>query len=409
MQEEKTIKAKSDPDVNSVFGYGFADVIGQYDWDETLRLVAGATDDDVRRVLAVARRNTRRLTPEEFAVLISEAADPYLEEMAQLAHHFTQEKFGNTISMYIPMYVGNACTNKCVYCGFNHDNPFERTVLTPEQVEEECKAIRKLAPFENLLIVSGEYPSLCGVEYLEKVLRIARPYFHNLTIEVQPMRSSSYARLVKSGLDGVVCFQETYHKEAYKKYHPRGMKSKFEWRVNGFDRMGQAGVHSIGMGVLIGLEDWRTDVTMMAYHLRYLQKHYWKTKYSVNFPRMRPAENEGFQPNVIMSDKELAQVTFAMRIFDHDVDISYSTREPANIRDHMASLGVTTMSAESKTEPGGYYTYPQALEQFHVSDERTAVEIEKALKALGREPVWKDWDASFDHVAQSHATAAAAR
>ena len=175
------------------------------------------------------------------------------------------------------------------------------------------------------------------------------------------------------------------------------MKSKFEWRVNGFDRMGQAGVHSIGMGVLIGLEkEWRTDITMMAYHLRYLQKHYWQTKYSVNFPRMRPSENGGFQPNVIMSDRELAQVTFAMRIFDHDVDISYSTREPAQIRDNMAGLGVTTMSAESKTEPGGYYTYPQALEQFHVSDERTAVEVEHALKSLGREPVWKDWDVSFD-------------
>ena len=113
-------------------------------------------------------------------------------------------------------------------------------------------------------------------------------------------------------------------------------------------------------------------------------------------PRMRPSENGGFQPNVVMSDRELAQVTFAMRIFDHDVDISYSTREPAAIRDHMATLGVTTMSAESKTEPGGYYTYPQALEQFHVSDERTAVEVEKALRKAGREPVWKDWDASFD-------------
>ena len=144
------------------------------------------------------------------------------------------------------------------------------------------------------------------------------------------------------------------------------MKSKFEWRVNGFDRMGQAGVHKIGMGVLIGLEEWRTDVTMMAYHLRYLQKHYWKTKYSVNFPRMRPSENGGFQPNVVMNDRELAQVTFAMRIFDHDVDISYSTRESAEFRNHMATLGVTTMSAESKTEPGGYFTYPQALEQFHV-------------------------------------------
>ena len=135
---------------------------------------------------------------------------------------------------------------------------------------------------------------------------------------------------------------------------------------------------------------------MMAYHLRYLQKHYWRTKYSVNFPRMRPAQNEGFQPNCYMTDKELAQATFAMRIFDHDVDISYSTREPAIIRDNMATLGVTTMSAESKVNPGGYHTYPQALEQFTVSDERTAKVINARLKELGREPVWKDWDASFD-------------
>ena len=151
------------------------------------------------------------------------------------------------------------------------------------------------------------------------------------------------------------------------------------------------------MGVLIGLEkEWRTDVVMMAHHLRYLQKHYWKTKYSVNFPRMRPAQNEGFQPNCFMTDKQLAQATFAMRIFDHDVDISYSTREPAYIRDNMATLGVTTMSAESKVNPGGYHTYPQALEQFTVSDERTAKVINARLKEIGREPVWKDWDASFD-------------
>ena len=160
--------------------------------------------------------------------------------------------------------------------------------------------------------------------------------------------------------------------------------------------MGQAGVHSIGLGVLIGLEDWRTDVTMMAHHLRYLQRTYWRTRYSVNFPRMRPAENGGFQPNVIMSDKELAQLTFAMRIFDHTVDISYSTRELPAFRDNMATLGVTTMSAGSKTDPGGYYTYPQSLEQFHVSDERTPSEVFCRLRELGREPVWKDWDSSFD-------------
>ena len=321
--------------------------------------------------------------------------------MAQLSKKYTEERFGKTISMFIPLYITNSCTNSCVYCGFHISNPMARTILTPEQMEDEYKAIKKLGPFENLLLVTGENPAKAGVPYLAKALDIAKKYFSNLKIEVMPLKAEEYAELKKHGLNGVICFQETYNKARYNVYHPRGMKSKFEWRVNGFDRMGQAGVHSIGMGVLIGLEEWRTDVTMMAYHLRYLQKKYWKTKYSVNFPRMRPAENGGFQPNVIMNDRELAQLTFAMRIFDHDVDISYSTREPAHIRDNMAGLGVTTMSAESKTEPGGYYTYPQALEQFHVSDERTAVEVERALKSLGREPVWKDWDASFDQFAST--------
>ena len=242
----------SDPCPGSLFGHGFADVIGQYDWDETLKMVEKATEADVRRVLAKARRNVKPLSPDEFAVLISESADPYMEDMARLSRRYTQERFGKTISMYIPMYVSNACTNKCVYCGFNHDNPFTRKTLTLEEVENECKAIRRLGPFENLLIVSGEYPSLTGVEYLEKVLHVCRPYFHNLTIEVMPMKARDYHRLTRSGLNGVVCFQETYHKEAYRKYHPQGMKSHFEWRLNGFDRMGEAGVHKIGMGALLG-------------------------------------------------------------------------------------------------------------------------------------------------------------
>lgn len=379
----------------NIFGHGFADVIGQYDWDETARLVAEATDADVRRVLDKAKRNVKPLTPEEFAILISPAADAYIEEMARMSQHFTKERFGNTISLYIPMYVSNACTNKCVYCGFNHDNPFTRTTLTMDQVEAECKAIKKLGPFQNLLIVSGEYPSLCGVDYLEKVLHVCRPYFHNLTIEVQPMKTALYERLTHSGLNGVVCFQETYHREAYKKYHPRGMKSIYEWRLNGFDRMGQAGVHKIGMGVLLGLEDWQPDVVMMARHLRYLQKRYWRSRFSVNFPRMRPSES-GYQPKSIINNRELAKLTFAFRIFDHDVDISFSTRESPYYRDHIMPLGVTSMSAGSQTEPGGYVSTPEALEQFEVSDERTPREVEEAIRRNGLEPVWKDWDAVFD-------------
>ena len=369
----------------------FSEYLESISWEETTKQIYAKTDADVRRALSKSRCDV-----DDFMALISPAAAPYLETMAQLSRKYTEERFGKTISMFIPLYLTNSCTNSCVYCGFHITNPMKRTILTPEETVNEYKAIKKLGPYENLLLVTGENPAVAGVDYIAKALDLAKPYFSNLKIEVMPLKAEEYAELVQHGLNGVICFQETYNKARYKEYHPRGMKSKFDWRVNGFDRMGQAGVHSIGMGVLIGLEEWRTDVTMMAHHLRYLQKRYWKTKYSVNFPRMRPAENEGFQPNVIMNDRELAQLTFAMRIFDHDVDISYSTREPARIRDYMATLGVTTMSADSRTEPGGYYSYPQALEQFHVSDERSTAEVDNALRKQGRVPVWKDWDSSFD-------------
>ena len=374
----------------------FSEEIAKLSWEEITRSIYAKTEADVRRAL-----NKEHCTVDDFMALISPAATPYLEEMAVLSKRYTEERFGRTMSLFIPLYLTNSCANSCVYCGFHISNPMPRTILTFEEMENEYKAIKALGPFENILLVTGENPAKAGVPYLSKALDIAKKYFANLKIEVMPLKTEEYKELIRHGLNGVICFQETYHKERYNLYHPRGMKSKFDWRVNAPDRMGEAGVHSIGMGVLIGLEDWRTDVTFLAHHLRYLQRKYWRTKYSVNFPRMRPAENGGFQPNVIMSDKELAQLTFAMRIFDHDVDISYSTRETPFIRDHMAPLGVTTMSAESKTEPGGYYTYPQALEQFAVSDERTAIEVSRRLKELGLEPVWKDWDSSFDLIGET--------
>ena len=372
----------------------FSEYLSQFDWDETTESIHAKTAADVEAAL---RRP--RCTVDDFMALISPAAEPYLEQMAQLSRRYTEKRFGRTVSMFIPLYLTNSCTNSCVYCGSHVANKMARTILTPQEMMREYEAIKQLGPFENLLLVTGENPVKAGVPYLAKALDLAKPLFSNLKIEVMPLETEEYRELTRHGMNGVICFQETYHRENYKIYHPRGKKSDFEWRVNGFDRMGLAGVHSIGMGVLIGLEkEWRTDLTMMARHLRYLQKHYWRTKYSVNFPRMCPAENGGFQPNCIMSDRELAQLTFAMRIFDHDVDISYSTRERANFRDHMATLGVTTMSAGSRTEPGGYACYPEALEQFEVSDPRTVEEVADALRRMGVEPVWKDWDGSFDHV-----------
>lgn len=384
-----------DKTIKSPWGHGFADVIDQWNWDDTIAQIDGVTDADVRFVLSKAENNRQQLTPDDFMALISPKAAPYIEKMAALSQRFTRERFGKTISMYIPMYVSNACSNKCVYCGFNHDNPLQRTVLDMEEIERECRAIKALGPFENLLIVSGEFPALCDTSYFEKVLATCRPFFHNLTIEVQPLKTEQYAKLVESGLNGVVCFQETYNRKNYKKYHPRGLKSVFEWRLNGYDRMGAAGVHKIGMGVLIGLEDWRADVTMMARHLRYLQRKYWRTRYSVNFPRLCPSES-GFQPNVVMTDRELAQLTFAFRLFDHDLDISYSTRENPVFRDNMLKLGVTSMSAGSKTDPGGYSTHLDSLEQFEVSDGRSPAAVAEAIRLGGSDVVWKDWDSIFD-------------
>lgn len=368
----------------------FSDILQNYDWAETTGRIMSMTSADVERALA-----KKKLSVDDFMALISPAAAPYLERMAALSRHYTRERFGKTISMYIPMYITNSCTNACVYCGFNRHNAFKRVVLTMPQIKDECEAIKRLAPFDNLLLVTGENPKAAGPDYLADAIAACRQYFNNISMEVMPLPTEDYERLTHVGLNGVVCFQETYNRANYKKYHPAGMKSNFEWRVNAFDRMGMAGLHKIGMGVLIGLEDWRTDVTMMALHLRYLQKHYWRSRYSVNFPRMRPAAG-GFQPNVVMTDRELCQLTFAFRIFDHDVDISYSTRETPSLRDNMMSLGVTSMSAGSKTDPGGYHTYPQSLEQFSVSDERSPLEVAEAIRRGGYEAVWKDWDKSFD-------------
>ena len=388
-------RMKSDPSPDAVFGHGFAEVIDSFDWDSTVDNVDRATIEDVDAVLKKASSSSGLLSPEDLGILISPAASSRLEEMAVLSKSITDRRFGKTISLYIPMYVGNACTNKCVYCGFNHDNDFSRTILSPEQIEEECKSIKELGPFQNLLLVAGEYPALCGVDYLEKVLATCRPYFHNLTLEVQPMKAAHYKRLTESGLNGVVCFQETYNKKAYPKYHPKGMKSHFDWRLNGFDRMGEAGLHKIGLGALLGLEDWRGEAVMLGRHLRYLQKKYWRSRFSINFPRLRPSES-GFKPNFIVSDRDIVQLSCAFRIFDPDIDISFSTREDPRFRDSIIGLGVTSLSAGSKTEPGGYSHPHEALEQFEVSDSRTPREVEAAIRSRGYDPVWKDWDALFD-------------
>lgn len=365
----------------------YTEEIDLLEWDAVKSSISTKTEEDVRIAL---RKN--RLDVEDFKALISPVAAPYLEQMAAKSRQLTQQRFGKTMQFYIPLYLTNACTNHCVYCGFNHENKIKRIILTDEEILNEVKAIKELGNFEHILLVTGESPRHAGVEYLENAIKLIKPYFSSISIEVQPMEQEEYERLIAAGLNSVYIYQETYHKERYTVYHPKGKKRDFNYRLDTYDRLGRAGIHKMGLGVLIGLEDWRTDVTMMAMHLRYLQRRYWKTKYSISFPRMRPHTGEGFKPNVILKDRELAQLIFAFRLFDHDVEMALSTREMPDFRNNMTQLGITSLSAGSKTEPGGYYSYPNALEQFEMADNRHPSEVLEAVQERGYEVVWKDWD-----------------
>ncbi|NDV64439.1 2-iminoacetate synthase ThiH [Bacteroides sp. 224] len=368
----------------------FKELINNYKWEDIKASVYSKTTRDVELALSKSKCSI-----EDFMALISPAAQPYLEQMAVLSRKYTQQRFGKTIQFYVPLYLTNSCINHCVYCGFNHSNDIQRIILTDEQILREVEAIKKIGDFRHLLLVTGENPRDAGADYIAHAIELVKPYFSSISIEVQPLKENEYRQLTDAGMNAVYCYQETYNKERYKIYHPKGMKSKYDWRIDGYERMGKAGVHKIGLGVLIGLEDWRTDTTMMALHLRYLQKTYWQTKYSLSFPRMRPYMGNGFQPNVIMSDKEFAQLVFAFRIFDHDIEIAMSTREESRLRDCMTTLGITSLSAGSKTDPGGYAVYKNELEQFEINDGRTPEEVLSAVKKQGYEVIWKDWDLSL--------------
>ena len=334
--------------------------------------------------------NAQKRTLEDFKALISPAAAPYLEEMAQLSQAITRKRFGNVIQMYIPLYLSNECNNICTYCGFSFDNKVKRKTLSAIEVMQEVAAIKALG-YDHVLLVTGEANQTVHVDYFKQVLALIRPHFSHISMEVQPLDQQDYEELIPDGLNTVLVYQETYHQDDYKKHHPKGKKSNFEYRLDTPDRLGRAEIHKMGLGVLIGLEDWRTDSFFTALHLTYLEKHYWKSKYSISFPRLRPFSG-GLEPKVTMSDRELVQLICAYRLLNEEVELSISTRESHEFRNNIIKLGITAISAGSKTNPGGYVVEQQSLEQFEISDERSPQAIASMIAAQGYEPVWKDWD-----------------
>ncbi len=370
----------------------FIEIFNSLNREETKQSIYSKTALDVESALAKTKRGL-----EDFKALISPAASPYLEQMAQLSHRLTQKRFGKTIQMYAPLYLSNECQNICTYCAFSLDNKIKRKTLNPEEILREV-AVLKQMNYDHVLLVTGEANQTVGVSYLKEAIHLIKPFFSHIAIEVQPLDQDEYEYLQEEGLNTVLVYQETYNQENYKLHHPKGKKSNFTYRLETPDRLGKAGIHKIGLGVLIGLEDWRTDCFYTALHLDYLEKNYWKTKYSISFPRLRPIEignNEVSSLktfNAFMSDKELVQLICAYRILNEEVELSLSTRENEKFRNGVVRLGITSMSAGSKTNPGGYAVEPQSLEQFEISDERSPEEIAGMIKQQGYEAVWKDWD-----------------
>jgi 2-iminoacetate synthase len=366
----------------------FKSVFEGYDWNAIQTKIYQTTTKQVEQALAKSKRSL-----EDFMALISPAATIYLEEMAQECHELTKKRFGKTIQMYAPLYLSNECQNICTYCGFSLDNKIKRKTLLDSEIKLEVEALKTVG-FDHVLLVTGEANYTVNINYFLNAIDQIKEQFSTISVEVQPLSTEEYQKLHEAGVYSVLVYQETYHQEVYKKYHTKGKKSNFDFRLGTPDRIGKAGIHKIGLGVLLGLEDWRTDSFFNALHLDYLQKTYWQTKYSVSFPRLRPAEGI-IEPNFIMDDKDLTQLICAYRLWNEDLEISISTRENENFRNNIIPIGVTSMSAGSKTNPGGYVVDPQSLEQFEISDERSAQEIAKIISDRGYEPVWKDWHRSY--------------
>lgn len=335
-----------------------------------------------------------------------------LERLAQESMRATRRHFGKTMRLFAPVYVSNECVNNCAYCGFSRDNPILRVTLTIDQVVKEARHLAAEG-FRHVLLVAGEHPRFVSDGYLEECIRAIKSFIPTVAIEVGPMEAPEYERMVAAGAEGLVVYQETYQRETYARLHTSGPKKNFDWRLECPERGYEGGFRRIGIGALFGLAPWRDEALALAAHLEWLQKHCWKASYTVAMPRMRPAAG-GFVPEFGFDDAEFVQLLCAFRICFPQVGIVLSTRETAELRDAVLPLGVTSMSAGSHTEPGGYTGQGKddlhltkkgrrveleeksadncATGQFDIADERTPREIEALLRRLGLDPVWKDWD-----------------
>ena len=341
---------------------------------------------DVKRVLG-----SDRLDPVDLMVLLSPAAEPFLEEMAQKAHRITVQNFGKTISLFAPLYLANFCTNQCVYCSYNTQNHILRRKLSLEEVELEGKAIAETG-IQHLLLLTGESRQKSGPDYMRDCVEVLRPHFASLGIEVYPLEEEEYRMLFEAGVDGFTMFQEAYDEEVYASVHPSGPKSVHRYRLDAPERACRGGMSSVNIGALLGLGEWRNEAFFTALHAAYLQQHYPDVELAISIPRLRPHVGTFEPTSSPVTDAALVQIILAYRLFLPRVGITLSTRESAGMRESLLPLGITKMSAGARTSVGGYAEETEpGSSQFEISDDRSVEEIVKMLRTKGYQPTFCDW------------------
>ena len=352
-------------------------------------IITKTGEDDVLRTLDKAE--SASLSPADFLKLLSPAAGEVLEDMARRANDLTLRHFGKAVSIFTPLYISDVCTNQCRYCGFNAKNKQPRRHLTADEAVAEAFAIADQG-FQHILILTGDAPKLSTPSYIAEVARKIKPRFASIGIEVYSLSEADYRMLIDAGVDSMTMFQETYNPELYEWLHPAGPKRDYRYRLNAPERAARAGMRSIGIGALLGLDDFVNDAFATGLHAWHLQRTYPGADICVSVPRVCPHEGE-FEVTKGVNDRQFVQYVTALRCFLPRAGITCSSRESANMRNHLLPLGVTRVSAGVSTAVGGRATEDlHNPGQFEITDRRSLSQMMADLAERGYQPVLKDWE-----------------
>ena len=351
------------------------------------------TSADVQNAL-----QKEQLSALDFAALLSPAAQPLLEQMAQKAKRLTCAQFGNNVGLYTPLYIANYCENYCVYCGFNCYNHINRMKLNMEQIEKEMKVIAD-SGMEEILILTGESRGKSGVDYIGEACKLAKKYFRMVGLEIYPVNSDEYRYLHECGADYVTVFQETYDTDKYETLHLMGHKRIFPYRLNAQERALMGGMRGVGFSALLGLSDFHKDALASALHVYYLQRKYPHAEMSLSCPRLRPIINNDKINPLDVHEKQLCQIICAYRIFLPYVGITVSSRESASFRNGIVKIAATKVSAGVSTGIGDHESKYSGKddgtetgdEQFEINDGRSFETMYEDITEEGLQPVLNDY------------------